>query len=161
MISTHALSLCISNFFIPVGSILAEHQDYLGNAKVLLSSVMLEVLLYTDSMNVIKFIMEVNVVGHSTRIQWWDCFVSFIVKFSLLEISWNNKASSLPTCIKLARTSTSLGGVFITKGSYVENLQCVGTSFWQYWLPLRFSCYMSQTILLRYVIIAPLWIIRL
>lgn len=50
-------------FFIPVGSILAEHKDYLGNAKQLLSSVMLEVLLYTDSMNIIKFIMEVSMVG--------------------------------------------------------------------------------------------------
>jgi hypothetical protein len=66
MISTHALSLCISNFLIPVGSILAEHQDYLGNAKELLSSAMLKVLLYTDSMNIIKFIMEVSMVGHGT-----------------------------------------------------------------------------------------------
>lgn len=160
MISTHALSLCSSNFFILVGSILAEHQDYLGNAKELLSSVMLEVLIYTDSMNVIKFITEVSVVGHGTQIQWWACFVTFIVKFSLLEISWNNEDSSLPTRIKLARTWSFLDGVFIKRGSYVENLQCVGTSSLHYWLPLRFSCYMSQTIVLRYVIIAPLWIIR-
>jgi len=54
MISTHLLSLCISSFYVPVGFILAEHQDYLGNAKELPSSVMLEVLLYQDSMNVKK-----------------------------------------------------------------------------------------------------------
>jgi len=53
----------------PVGSILVEHQDYLGNAKELMRSVMLEVLLYTDSKNVIKFIMEGSVVGHGTQIQ--------------------------------------------------------------------------------------------
>jgi len=102
-------------FFIPVGSILAEHQDYVGNAKELPSSVMLEVLLYKDSMNVKKFIIEVSMVRHDTQIHWWVCFVSFIVEFSLLERSWNNEASSLPTCIKLARTSSFLDGVFITK----------------------------------------------
>jgi hypothetical protein len=66
-------------------------------------------------MNIIKIIMEVSVVGHGTEIQRWACFVSFIVKFSLLQISWNNEGSSLPTCIKLARTSIFLDGVFITK----------------------------------------------
>ena len=47
----------------------------------------------------------------------------------------------------------------LQRGSYVENLQCVGTSSLQYWLPLWFSYRISQAILLRYVIIAPLWII--
>lgn len=46
----------------------------------------------------------------------------------------------------------------LQRGSYVKNLQYVGTSSLQNWLPLRFSCYMSQTILLRYVITAQLWI---
>jgi hypothetical protein len=75
----------------------------------------LEVLLYKDSMNVKKFIIEVSMVRHDTQIHWWVCFVIFIVKFSLLGLSWNNEASSLPTCIKLARTSNFLDGVFITK----------------------------------------------
>jgi hypothetical protein len=69
MIYTHALSSCISSFFIPVGSILAEHQDYLGNARELLISNMMEGLLYTDSMKVIKFIMVVSRVGHGSQIR--------------------------------------------------------------------------------------------
>jgi hypothetical protein len=64
---------------------------------------MLEVLLYTEFMKVIKCITEVGMVGYGNQIRWWAKFVSFIVKFSILEISLNHKASILPTYIKLPK----------------------------------------------------------